>query len=81
MRILTNDICVRVFALFDPFAFDNFKKCSTLAHRTSSLLVNCLNPSEPAKLHHNSLYIQGLPVNRAIWQRCFSIFSMSGEGE
>jgi hypothetical protein len=27
------------------------------------------------------IYIQGPPVNRAIWQRCFSIFSLSGEGE
>jgi hypothetical protein len=27
------------------------------------------------------LNIQGPPVNRAIWQRCFSIFSVSGEGE
>ena len=26
-------------------------------------------------------FIQGPPVNRAIWQRCFSIFSVSGEGE
>ena len=55
MRILTNGICVRVFALFDPSAFDNFKKCNTLAHRTSSVLGNCLNPSEPAKLHRCSV--------------------------
>jgi hypothetical protein len=27
------------------------------------------------------MYIQGPPVNRATWQRCFSIFSVSGEGE
>ena len=51
MRILTNDICVTVFALFDPFAYDHFKKCDTLARRTSSVLENCLNPSELAKLH------------------------------
>jgi len=25
--------------------------------------------------------LQGLPVNQAFWQQCFSIFSMSGEGE
>jgi len=34
--------------------------------------------------YHNSFLddiIQGPPVNRAIWQRHFSIFSLSGEGE
>jgi len=51
MRILTNDICVTVFALFDPVTYDHFKKPNTLARRTSSVLVNCLYLSEPAKLH------------------------------
>ena len=27
------------------------------------------------------MYIQDPPVNRAIWQRRFSIFSVNGEGE
>ena len=27
------------------------------------------------------MYIQGPPANRAIWQRRFSICSVSGEGE
>jgi len=54
-KILTNDICVTVFELFDPVAYDHFKKRNTLACHTSSVLEKCLNSTEPAKLHWGSV--------------------------